>query len=79
VSKEQQNRSEPRSKEPPHYSDHPHLRPVSDRMLAIFLGALAIALMLGYFLLNKLVDISRQEDCMLSHSKSCAAVALPDR
>jgi hypothetical protein len=52
-------------------------RPVSNRMLTIFLAALAAALVLGYLLLNKLVDISRQEDCMLSRSKSCAAIELP--
>jgi hypothetical protein len=46
-------------------------------MLTIFLAALAAALVLGYLLLNKLVDISRQEDCMLSRSKSCAAIELP--
>ncbi len=52
-------------------------RPVSDAMLAILLAALAIALVLGYLLLNKLVEISRQEDCMLSRSKNCAANELP--
>ena len=54
-------------------------RPVSDAMLAIILAALAVVLVLGYLLLNKLVDISRQEDCMLAHNKNCAAIALPDR
>jgi hypothetical protein len=52
-------------------------RPVSNRMLAIFLAALAAALVLGYLFVNKLADISRQEDCMLSRSKTCAAVELP--
>jgi hypothetical protein len=52
-------------------------RPVSDAMLAIFLAALAIALVLGYLFLNKLVEISRQEDCMLSRSKNCPAIELP--
>jgi len=46
-------------------------------MLAIFLVALAAALVLGYLFVNKLADISRQEDCMLSRSKTCAAVELP--
>jgi hypothetical protein len=54
-------------------------RPVSDAMLAIIVAALAAALVLGYLFLNKLVDISRQEDCMLAHNKNCAAIALPDR
>jgi hypothetical protein len=52
-------------------------RPVSDAMLAIFLATLTIALVLGYLFLNKLVDISRQEDCMLSRSRNCAATELP--
>jgi hypothetical protein len=52
------------------------LRPVSDAALAIFLAALATTLVLGYLLLNKLVEISRQEDCMLSRSRNCAAIEL---
>ena len=48
-------------------------------MLAIILVALAVALVLGYLFLNKLIDISRQEDCMLAHKKNCAAIALPGR
>ena len=52
-------------------------RPVSDAILAIFLAALAAVLVLGYLFLNKLADISRQEDCMLSRSKNCAAIELP--
>jgi hypothetical protein len=54
-------------------------RPVSDTMLAIILVAIAAALVLGYLFLSKLVDISRQEDCMLAHNKNCASIALPDR
>jgi type VI protein secretion system component VasF len=53
--------------------------PVSDAMLAIILVALAAALVLGYLFLSKLIDISRQEDCMLAHNKKCAAIELPNR
>jgi hypothetical protein len=53
--------------------------PVSDAMLAIILAAVAVALVLGYLFLNKLVDISRQEDCMLGHNKTCAAIERPNR
>lgn len=53
------------------------LRPIPDRLLAIFLAALVVALVLGYLFLNKLVDISSQEDCMLAHRKNCAASELP--
>jgi hypothetical protein len=54
-------------------------RPVSNLMLALFFAALFAALVLGYLFLNKLVDISRQEDCMLSRAKNCAATELPSR
>jgi hypothetical protein len=54
-------------------------RPIPDRLLAVFLAGLAAALVLGYLFVNKMVDISRQEDCMLSRSKNCAAVELPGR
>ena len=52
-------------------------RPVSNQGLAIFFAALAAALVLGYLFLNKLVDISREEDCMLSRAKNCSATELP--
>ena len=76
MSKEDQSGAPPSGK-PSGRSDEQEPRPVSDRMLAIFLAALATALVLGYLFLNKLVDISRQEDCMLSRSKNCAAIELP--
>jgi len=65
------------SGEPPGHGDDRDSRPVSDVMLAIFLAALTIVLVLGYLFLSKLVVISRQEDCMLSRSKGCAAIELP--
>jgi hypothetical protein len=52
-------------------------RPIPDRLLAIFLAVLVVALVLGYLFLNKLVDISSQEDCALAHRKNCAASELP--
>jgi hypothetical protein len=64
------------SSKPPKPVGDESLRPVSDAALAIYFAALAIALVLGYLLLSKLVDISRQEDCMLSRSKNCAAIEL---
>jgi hypothetical protein len=65
------------SGEPPGRGNGRDSRPVSDAVLAIFIAALTIALVLGYLFLNKLVDISRQEDCMLSRGKNCAAIELP--
>jgi hypothetical protein len=52
-------------------------RPIPDRLLAIFLAALGVALVLGYLFVNKLVDISSQEDCALAHRKNCGASELP--
>lgn len=46
-------------------------------MLALFFAALAVALVLGYLLLGKLVDISQEEDCALAHRRNCGAVELP--
>jgi hypothetical protein len=45
--------------------------------LAIVLGGLAIALVAGYLLLNKLIDISQEEDCALAHRYNCGAVEVP--
>jgi hypothetical protein len=47
-------------------------RPIPDSVLAIFLAILAVALVLGYLFLNKMVDISRQGDCMLAHRTNCS-------
>jgi hypothetical protein len=48
--------------------------PVSNAMLGIILVAVAAALVFGYLLLSKLIDMSRQEDCMLAHNKTCTAI-----
>ena len=53
--------------------------PISDAVLALFLVGLAAALVLGYLFLSKMLDISRQEDCMLAHRNNCAAIKLPSR
>jgi hypothetical protein len=42
-------------------------------VLALIFALIAVALVLGYLLLNKLADISRDEDCALAHRKNCAA------
>jgi len=68
--------SRPQTAEPTERGRDDASRPVSDAILAIFLAALAAVLVLGYLFLNKLADISRQEDCMLSRSPSCAAIEL---
>jgi hypothetical protein len=62
--------SEP-SREPPHPSDGEGPRPVSDRGLAVFIVALAVALVTGYLFVNKLADMSHQEDCALARRHNC--------
>jgi hypothetical protein len=52
-------------------------RYLSTRGLLIVFAGLAIALVLGYLLLNKLIDISQEEDCALAHRYNCGAVEVP--
>jgi hypothetical protein len=52
-------------------------RPIPDRLLVIFLAVLVVALVLGYLFVNKLAEISSEEDCALAHRKNCAASELP--
>jgi len=39
--------------------------------LAVFFAILGLACVGGYFLVMKLIDISRQEDCMLGGRRNC--------
>ena len=64
---------------PPRRSDDDATRPVSDRALGIFLALLIAALVLGYLFLNKLTDISQEEDCALGHRYNCGAQVAPGR
>jgi len=43
----------------------------------IVLALIATACIAGYFLLMKLISISRDEDCILAHRKDCAAIEVP--
>jgi hypothetical protein len=58
----------------PGNEDTQHL---STRGLLIVLGTLAVALVLGYLLLNKLINISQEEDCALARRYNCGAVEVP--
>lgn len=51
--------------------DDRNLRPISDRGIAIYAAILIAALVLGYLLLNKLADMSSEEDCALAHRRNC--------
>ena len=45
-----------------------------------FLAAVALACVGGYFLVMKLIEISRQEDCMLGGGRHCVPpIELPNR
>jgi hypothetical protein len=50
---------------------------LSNRGLLIVVATLAVALVLGYLLLSKLIDISQEEDCALAHRYNCGAVEVP--
>jgi hypothetical protein len=54
----------------------PHHCATTNGSYTVWFAALAPALVLGYLLLNTRVDIPRQEDCMLSRGRNCAAIEL---
>jgi hypothetical protein len=45
--------------------------------VAIVLTLIAAASIAGYFLLMKLIDVSREDDCLLAHRRDCASVEVP--
>jgi len=51
-------------------------RPIPDRVLAVIVVIFAAALVLGYLFLNKMVDISTEEDCALARRANCAPIEL---
>ena len=52
-------------------------QPLSPLAIVVVLTLIGLACMGGYFLLMKLIDISRQEDCLLAHRRNCAAIEVP--
>jgi hypothetical protein len=66
--------NKPRRVNPSERQDDGSPPPVPGGVLTLFLAVLAAALVLGYLFLNKMVDISRQEDCVLAHRKNCAVI-----
>jgi hypothetical protein len=60
----------------PHDRDHSGDQGLSDVGVLINLAVLALVLVGGYFLLMKLVEISRQEDCFLAGGRNCAALQM---
>src|SRR5215470_3401236 len=47
------------------------------RAILVILAAIALACVGGYFLLMKLIDVSRQEDCLLAGRRNCAPIEVP--
>jgi hypothetical protein len=70
-------RNEDEASRYPQDHDDADAPPISNRRLAMYVVALAIALVLGYLFLSKLVDISQQEDCALAHRRNCGASTNP--
>lgn len=56
---------------PTNPGDPPVTRSVSTRELVLIFAAIAVGLVLGYLFLNKLVDMSQEEDCALAHRNNC--------
>ncbi len=50
---------------------------LSARDIFVVLTILALACVGGYFLLMKLIDVSRQEDCLLGGGRNCAPIEVP--
>ena len=57
----------------------PHADGPPASAIALLLGAFAIALVGGYFLVMKLAGMSRMEDCLMSGRRNCAPIDMPMR
>jgi len=64
----------PRLHKPPNGDSEETLSP---RAILVVLIAIALACVGGYFLLMKLIDVSRQEDCLLAGRRNCAPIEVP--
>ena len=50
---------------------------LSPLAILVILATIALACVGGYFLLMKLIDVSRQEDCLLAGRRNCAPIEVP--
>jgi hypothetical protein len=53
--------------------------PLSNGVVFAGLIAILLACIGGYFLVMKLIDISRTEDCLLAGRHNCAPIEVPNR
>lgn len=58
-------------------SNNPRDQGPPARAIIALLTVIGLACILGYFLLMKLVSISREEDCVLAHRSDCAPIEVP--
>ncbi len=70
MSEHQSGHSEPPS-EPSNRGDEDGSASLPGSVLAIIFAILAVALVGGYLFVNKLADISHQEDCVLARRNNC--------
>jgi hypothetical protein len=47
-------------------------RTLSGREILVIMTVIALVSVGGYFLLLKLIDVSRQDDCVLAQRRNCA-------
>ncbi len=66
--------SRSRSAKPPNGTGEQTLSPLAILVILVTIGLVCVG---GYFLLMKLIDVSRQEDCLLAGRRNCAAVEVP--
>jgi hypothetical protein len=58
----------------PDDNGEPTLSPLA---ILVIMVAIALVCVGGYFLLMKLIDVSRQEDCLLAGRRNCAPIEVP--
>jgi hypothetical protein len=66
--------SRSRSAKPPNGGEEETLSPLAVLIILATIGLVCVG---GYFLLMKLIDVSRQEDCLLAARRNCAAIEVP--
>jgi hypothetical protein len=66
--------SRSRSAKPRNGGEEQTLSPIA---ILVILVTIALACVGGYFLLMKLIDVSRQEDCLLAGRRNCAPIEVP--
>ena len=71
MSSENKSGSTEPTREPSKRGDDDGVRSIPDGVLAMMLALVAVALVLGYLLVNQLADMSHQEDCVLAHRRNC--------